>query len=303
MILIVDGNNISMRAAYGCAQLYDKFGTPTGCFMTTVRTICNVADKVRPDRVFCVWDAGHSKFRKALLPTYKDRGEIEDDEAKIQLMAEWRVQVGLLKKHLPLLGVGQFEVGGCEADDIIFKIVRTLSETGMESVILSSDQDFCQLLSPLVSIWNLKKDECLRAGDLEGIYGVTPSQWVEYRCMTGDDSDKIPGVQGIGEKRASAIMKEFGDLRRFFATPEAEKEKAYIKTLRSNGEIIERNRKLMDLKLLPENEVPSPAVDVLMDRALSLEPDKQAFWKICIKHDLNTLLGESNLWPTLWGGS
>ncbi len=305
-ILIADGNNLSLRAMYGCAPLYDSFGFPTGCLMTSVRMIAKAAVAVRPARTIFVWDGGHSNYRKQLYPEYKFRPPLDEDDPKATVLSEWKQQVNALKEYLPLLGVGQIQIKGCEADDLIYRLKTILTQAGYDVVIATTDADFFQLVDDNCFIYHLAREKLYDKKLATEENGVEPHNWVDLRAMTGDDSDNISGVKGVGPKKATSIIKEFGNLELFevhcLQHPEwlAETAKKHHHDVFDNLEIVKRNRALMDLDKLPESEVPQRELESLLDQAILLEPDKKAFWNCCLRHGLNTLMQESHMWPSLY---
>jgi DNA polymerase-1 len=306
-ILLTDGNNLSLRALYGCAALYDFSGFPTGCLMTSVRMICRAAVAVKPLRTIVVWDAGHSPYRKKLFPDYKYRAPLDEEDPKVTIMNEWKQQVDALQKYLPLLGIGQIQVGGCEADDVIYRLKRIVGQEGFETIVATTDADFFQMVGEDCGYYHIAKEKLYGVAETVEEHGVSPQHWVDYRAMTGDDSDNIPGIKGIGPKKAADIITTFGRVENFYHHVDSvdkgwlEKNgKKHHRDLAQNRDIVARNKKLMDLSALPLTEVPQEKVEALLNQALALEPNVKEFWEVCKKHQLNTLLSESHMWSQVY---
>lgn len=300
-VLLVDGNNVSLRAFHGCARLTDMTGFPTACIFTTIRTICQIAAQVMPTRTIVFWDSGHSNWRKQIHPGYKDRGEMTD-ERKLEL-DEWKMQVSALKSYLPMLGIGQIALPGCEADDLIYRVSREFVAADWDVILATTDADFYQLLNDNLVIYHLGSESIVWPDDVLEKYGVTVSQWIDYRAMLGDKSDRIDGVAGIGPVKARDILLQFGTLDLFFSTIEElnpnwldENGKKHHRVLAESKDLIERNRMLMDMSRLPPYEINNEQLQEATGNALDERLDKKAFWAVCQKHNFNTLMQESHLW-------
>lgn len=302
-LLLIDANNLSLRALYGCAPLHDLQGHPVGCLMTSIRSILKIASKIRPVRTFMVWDAGHSEFRKRIYPDYKRRDKI--DEEKERILEEWRMQTALLEKYLPDLGVAQIKIQGCEADDLIFKIQEYRKEFSEGStVIASSDADFMQLIDSRVKVFNLASEKIFDEEAVVQEYGVKPRQWAEYRAMTGDGSDNIGGVPGVGPARASGVLKEYGSIENFFQKRFGMKNplKKWESEIKNSEGLIKRNIDLMDLSRLPDSEIPLEAFEEVLVQALSQTANHDEFWLHCKRHRLNTVMEDRALWSSVFKG-
>lgn len=303
--LLIDANNLTLRALYGCAALYDSQGFPTGCLMTTIRTICKAAEIVQPKRTICFWDGGHSAYRKEIFPEYKLRQELDPDDPKRIQIQEWKDQCKMLFDFLPLLGIGQIKFGGHEADDLIYATSKILLEYEIDTTIATTDQDFMQMLSDNCNIFHLGRNNIYSREDMVSEYGVTPAQWVDFRAMTGDKSDNIAGVKGIGPKKAAEILNQLGTLDNFFAANDLDEfvnsksAKAHHKSLAQSFDVIERNKKLMDLSALPEDCRPLGLEDAIC-KAIDLVPNPLGFGQFCLDHELRMVMSESVLWPNVW---
>ena len=308
-ILIIDGNNLTLRAAHATPPLYDASGVPTACLMTSLRTLCKISSIIKPLRVFWVWDGGHSKFRKSLFPEYKNRVKFErknldEDDTEDSFISSWKEQVSLLERYLPFLGAAQVRIVGCEADDIIYRLKNIFTVENFDIVLATSDLDFNQIVDEKFKVFNLSKNKLVDAFSIEEEFGVRPEQWCEYRSMVGDTSDNIPGVESIGEKRSSEIMKKYGTFEKFYSSfPSIEKPKSFEINLYKSSEIFYRNLSLIDFSKLPENEVPQFEVRRLVFCGLGIKPDLKSFRNVCLRHQLSTLMSESAMWKAVCGDS
>jgi len=205
----------------------------------------SVIRRLKPQQVVFTFDGGRSPFRTGLLSTYKDR------DKKLGFDYEdFMRQKDLGRDLFRAFGIAVAYHKGYEADDIIAMITRRAQKANWDVVIVSGDKDFNQLISKPeegsgeVSIYNTTKNSIVDYKNLKSITGYEPHETVDYLCLLGDDSDKIPGYPGIGPKKALQILEEFGSVEHL---------------LRSGGkfgkvdmpklkEVWERNKKLIDLR-------------------------------------------------------
>lgn len=209
--LIIDGNNQVHTTAHGTRG--DCKATPR----YVASRIEKLVEWICPTNVITAWDSGRS-FRNDLLPTYKSgRTKLPGIDQAIRTT----------QRMIQDAGHRVFKSEGFEADDIIATVVKDALETGANAVIYSADKDLHQLLvrdhvSQLLHASFRDKHltfDWLTAHDLFADTGVTPSQWVEYRCLTGDESDNVKGVPLIGPKTAAQILAACQTLDQFYADP------------------------------------------------------------------------------------
>ncbi len=199
--LYVDGHNLLHRAAFGFpARITSRSGrdiTLVFGFFALIRAGARSLDT--PPEVIVVFDGQDGAAdRRALLPRYKP--PVTGDE---EVFADLpRIQDGL-----NLLGIGWIENTRWEADDVIASLIATYP--AREHLIMSTDKDFYQLLSPRVSVLNTQRRadrRRIRPAEVYDKHGVLPHQWCDYRALTGDKSDNIPGIRGIGDKTAARLL-------------------------------------------------------------------------------------------------
>ena len=209
-ILLIDGNSMINRAYYGIRPLTAPDGTPTNALLGFFNTYLKVSGEEKPDGVAVCFDVHAPTFRHKLYGDYKaGRHPTPDDLV---------TQIGVLKELLDLLGIPRRELAGYEADDLLGTLSRAAAEKGCEVTVLTGDRDALQLAGEGVKI----KIATTKAGQpltvdydplkIELDYGVTPRALIDVKALMGDKSDNIPGVPGIGEKTALALIAEKGTL-------------------------------------------------------------------------------------------
>lgn len=247
-ILIVDGNNIASRSFHKLDLSYNGFDT--SALYGFLRSLARYVDSVKPDSCFVCWDGGNSARRKTLFPGYK-----ANRKKKFEKLAPWEKEryehyyreLHVLRKRLPFLGVHQLFAEGVEADDWIANLVFFLRvRVRAKCIILSGDKDMYQLVGDGVLVLNPADDSILTIKNFERVVGMRPEQWLDYRAMTGDKSDDIPGVRLIGDVSARKIIRryEFVD----FCLENGERGMDRVaKRVVEGLDIVKRNLELMSL--------------------------------------------------------
>jgi len=258
MLVVIDIYNVAWTTALGMQNL-SVHGQKTGVIYNFFRQVIATAKKFRPDLVVFADDSVRSK-RKAIFPEYKEarKKRAEDELAEQKLIRKQiRSQIVTTKKWLLMIGFQIFRASGLEADDIIANICLQYPDENI--VIVSTDNDLYQLISPTVSIYNARKKELLTLDWFRDTYGIEPPQWAMVKQLAGCHTDSVPGIPGIGEKTALKYLR--GELK--------STTKAY-KKIQEGQEIIERNKKLV---ALPFEKVP---IEIKWVR-----PDFQKFLALC----------------------
>jgi len=204
LVYLVDGSNYVFRAYHAIRGLSTSYGLPTNAVYGFVQMLFKLVKDYSPPYLAVVFDAEGKTFREEIYPEYKaNRGAPPEDLS---------VQFKEIVKILDELGVARLEMEGYEADDVMGTIARRVEHEGGRVVLVTGDKDFCQLVSPQVTLLDTMR---YRETDVEGVvkrFGVPPERVVDVLALTGDPSDNIPGVRGIGEKTAARLIGEWGSL-------------------------------------------------------------------------------------------
>lgn len=215
---IVDGKNLLWRNADAFSELtanVDGEEIRTGGMYGFVAGLLRIRSKYRAP-VIVAWE-GTDNFRLKLWPDYK-RKRVEDaTPAQKELTLEVMASEFRLNELLSHAGVRQYYGVECEADDVIATLATTLRHKNFEVVIYTGDSDLRQLVGPGVTIASPGvRSSGDKLYDFQAVverYGVRPRQLPDWKALAGDSSDGIPGLPGIGEKTASALVAEFGHLK------------------------------------------------------------------------------------------
>jgi len=208
LLFLVDANHMCSRAYY-THDLYSSSGEPTGMiygFMNMLRAECA---KWQPDGLIVVWDYGKSEKRKKLWADYKSDRSVRDDA--------WFRQINKIHNMLTALGIPRFGITGVEADDIIGMLTKEekVAPEYNKILIISADQDMHQLINDKVIQYNPISKTVIDEKVLMDTTGLRPDQVVDYKALLGD-KDEVPGINGIGKKTASSILKKYDNLEKFY---------------------------------------------------------------------------------------
>ncbi|MCR4310722.1 MAG: DNA polymerase I [Deltaproteobacteria bacterium] len=211
-LYLIDGHNVLYRTFFGVPRLTAPDGTPTNVVLGVARILLKILREERPDSVVAVFDSREPTPRHALYPEYKAN--------RLKTPEDLSSQIPVVDEMIDALGVRRLSVAGAEADDIIGTLSRRAEERGMDVVIISSDKDMYQLVSPRVKVRDGLKEHTVGEAQVEEVFGVPPAKVPDLLALAGDPSDNIPGVPGIGEKTASELIRDFGSLDAVLAHPE-----------------------------------------------------------------------------------
>jgi len=214
------------------------------------KTVQSLAKSYNCSKVIITADWGSSSYRKGINPDYKqnrkDKFAEQTEEERMQFEAffeEFEESLEVLAEDYPVL-----RYKGVEADDIAAHLVKEKDKYGLESIwMISSDRDWDLLIQENVGRFSYVTRKEVTLENWHDHYDVTPEQYISLKCLTGDKGDNVPGVPGIGPKRALTLIQEYGSaLDLYDALPIAGKYK-YIEALNENAEQLIQNYELMDL--------------------------------------------------------
>ena len=242
MLTLIDGNSLLFRAYYGVhSRLTRADGTPTGAVYGFFNMILPILASAKPDDAFiCVFDASRITFRQDIYPEYK----MNRTATPADLIAQGQmIQSGLMSLGMPVLCVP-----GVEADDVIATLARQNCTTTNATRIITSDKDLMQLVSDCVFLYDGMKNREIRTDAVLEKFGVKPHQVIDVQSLMGDSSDNVPGVPGIGPKKAAELINQFGSLDNLYANLDAVQNERIRGLLRDNREMAYISKQLVTLK-------------------------------------------------------
>ncbi len=214
-IVLIDGHSILNRAFYGIPDLTNSEGLHTNAVYGFLNIMFKILDEEQPDHLAVIFDRSEPTFRHKMYSEYKGN--------RAPMAAELRQQVPIVKDVLRAMGIETVEKAGYEADDILGTISREAEKDGMDVRIISGDRDLLQLATDdiMVRIPKTKRGsteiEDYYAKDVLERYQVTPTEYIDVKALMGDSSDNIPGVPGIGEKGATAIISKYKSIENAYS--------------------------------------------------------------------------------------
>lgn len=208
-LILVDGSSYLYRAYHAFPPLTNSAGQPTGAMYGVLNMLRSLIMQYEPSHVAVVFDAKGKTFRDELFEAYKShRPPMPDD---------LREQIAPLHDMVTAMGMPLLSVSGVEADDVIGTLAKQAAAEGRAVLISTGDKDMAQLVTPDITLINTMNNTILGPEEVETKYGVPPSLIIDYLALMGDSSDNIPGVPGVGEKTAQALLQGLGSLDDIYA--------------------------------------------------------------------------------------
>ncbi|MDR1969799.1 MAG: DNA polymerase I [Candidatus Nomurabacteria bacterium] len=207
---LIDGKSIFYRSYYAMPSLSMRDGTPTGGVYGFAAMALELLRKIEPDYVAVAWDKSKTNIRRRveIYPEYKAHRK--------PAPPDFYAQIPLLLELLEAFGWPLYELDDYEADDIMGTLSKQANEQGINTIMISSDLDMLQVVDDDTELYALKKGlanlEKFDVATFEQKYGLKVEQFLDLKSLKGDASDNIPGVPGIGEKTAIALLQEYGSL-------------------------------------------------------------------------------------------
>lgn len=208
-LILIDGNSIVNRAYFALPMLTAKDGSPSGAVYGFANILVRAITEYRPKYIAVAFDMHAPTFRHKMYDGYKaTRHGMPDDLA---------VQMPIVKEMLGLMNIYNVGREGIEADDIIGTLAKAHE---VETLILTGDRDSFQLIDDSTSVLYTRRGvsevEVMTVESLKSSLGLTPAQIIDYKALAGDPSDNIPGVNGIGDKRATELLGKFGSVAEIY---------------------------------------------------------------------------------------
>ncbi|MBO0639341.1 DNA polymerase I [Pantoea agglomerans] len=207
-LILVDGSSYLYRAYHAFPPLTNSAGEPTGAMYGVLNMLKSLLAQYNPSHVAVVFDAKGKTFRDELFEHYKSHRPPMPDEL--------RAQIEPLHEMVRAMGLPLLAVSGVEADDVIGTLALEAEKKGLSVLISTGDKDMAQLVTPAITLINTMNNTILGPEEVEQKYGVPPALIIDFLAMMGDSSDNIPGVPGVGEKTAQALLQGLGSMQTIY---------------------------------------------------------------------------------------
>ena len=255
-LLIVDSLNIAFRW---------KHQGVTDFKYDYVRTVESLAKSYNAGNIIITADGG-SSYRKEIFPEYKaNRKEKyaeqtpQEEKEFAMFMAEFSNTLTLLKEKYPV-----FQFKGVEADDIAAYISMNLDKYGLDECwMVSSDKDWDLLINDKVSRFSTVTRKETTVHNWDEHYDFDIPDYITFKCLTGDKGDNVPGIPGVGPKRAVQLMEQYGDVFDIYDACPIDGKYKYIQNLNENAEQLLTNVELMDLVTYSEQAIGEQNIEVI----------------------------------------
>ncbi len=230
-LMVIDGNSIVNRAFYGVSQnLSTRDGLPTNAIFGFLNILLKLLDEEKPEGLAVAFDLKAPTFRHLAYEGYKAQRKGMPDELAAQMP--------VLKEVLDAMNIRRYELEGWEADDLLGTMARINGEDGGDTVVVTGDKDSLQLIDQRTTVklvttrMGQTTTKNMTPDAFREQYGFDPIHIIDLKALMGDASDNIPGVKGVGEKTAMALIQQYGSVDAIYARmPDLDAKPAVLKKL------------------------------------------------------------------------
>ncbi len=293
-LMVIDGNSIVNRAFYGVSQnLTTREGQPTNAIFGFLNIMNKLLDEVSPEALCVTFDRSAPTFRHLAFAEYKANRKGMPEELASQMP--------LLKDVLSALNIPMYELDGWEADDLLGTIARLDEQAGWETVVVTGDKDSLQLVTDATTVKLVStrmgrtttRDMTPEAFYEE--YGFAPKHIVDLKALMGDSSDNYPGVKGVGEKTAMALIQLYHTVEHLYShmpdlcsAPDIPAKPGLIKKLEEGRESARQSYELAVIR----TDAP---IDFKPEDNLRKEPDNNRLYQLFLSLEFSKLIDKYHL--------
>ncbi|NCE65801.1 DNA polymerase I [Pseudoflavonifractor sp. 524-17] len=214
-LMVIDGNSIINRAFYGVRPLATRDGVPTNAVYGFLTILFKLEEEEKPDALCVTFDRAAPTFRHLAYEPYKAQRK--------GMPEELAAQMPLLKEILEAMNIPRYELDGWEADDLLGTIAAKDAQAGWETVVVTGDKDSLQLITDhtRVKLVTTRMGQTttrdMTPAAFQADYSFAPIHMIDLKALMGDASDNIPGVKGVGEKTAMALVQLYGSISHLYS--------------------------------------------------------------------------------------
>jgi len=284
-LLLIDGHYYVYRSFHAIQTLNNSRGEPTNAIYGFVKTVRKMIKDLRPDLAAVFWDEGMPERRVQLQPAYKQQREAMPEKMIPQL--------DFIRSFVRPMGIKSVALPNTEADDLMGCYVLAAAQDQHDVILSTNDKDLFQLVSDKVKVYSTNKTDLKHPKDSHALlgveevtekWGVPPAGIGEVLALTGDSVDNIPGVDGIGSKTASALIRQFGTIQNLLDNLKDVPSEKLRKRLEESRTQILQNREMVKLDL--DHALPVPIPD------LKIQPIYDEYLKGLEQCEFKSLLDE-----------
>ena len=278
-VMLIDGSSLIFRAFFALPKLTNNDGVMTNGVYGFLTMYNNAFDRYKPDYVLVAFDRASKTFRHKEFEDYKGTRD--------KMPSELSYQFGILKDILDSLNVKYTDLDGFEADDIVGTYAKMAQEEGYESVLITGDRDYLQLVDEKIVV-NLTKKGVSETKEytvdtIKEEFGLSPKQLIEVKGLEGDKSDNIPGVDGIGPKKAIGFIQKYGSIEGLYEHIDEVSGKKTKETLIDSEAIAYMSKKIGTI-------VTSAPVEFDLEELKVKDPDLESLREKYSKYNFNKFL-------------
>ncbi len=238
---IIDGYAYSYQSFYALSGLYSPEGKPTNAIYGFLKMIYKILEEKQPQYLAVCFDLPSPVFRSQIFTAYKaNRKPMPED---------MREQIGIIKEVLSAYPIAILEQEGFEADDLMATLARHAHDKGIDVYLVTPDKDIAQVLKQGIQIFDPKKNLIIESKDILEKYQIPPENLSDYFALIGDKIDNIPGVNGIGPKKAVQLLQDWKSLENLYQNLdkiEPDKVKKCLETYREDAFLSKRLFSIQD---------------------------------------------------------
>jgi len=282
-IVIIDGHALAFRSYYAIREMSNSKGVATNAIFGFIRSLLRILkEEGENDATVVTFDAPAKTFRHEQFEDYKaGRAPMPQD-------LPW--QIDTIKQIVEHMGLYQTEYAGLEADDLIGTIAKRTEAMGYRVEIVTSDRDSYQLVSDRVCVRGLDKTDRFGPEEVFKKYGVTVEQWTDYRALTGDSSDNIPGAKGIGPKSAQKLLETYGSLDYILENLDTIEPTKFADKIKASLEDVKFSRQLSEI-------ITNADIPITPEAWAVRELNKEPLTELLLELELNAALRDLGLTP------
>ncbi len=282
-LVLVDGSSYLYRAFHALTPLINRQGEPTGAIKGVINMLRRLQKDFPQSTIAVIFDAKGKTFRDGIYPEYKaHRPPMPDD---------LRPQVQPIHDIIKAMGLPLLVIEGVEADDVIGTLAHQATEKGLDVVVSTGDKDMAQLVNQHVTLVNTMTETIMDVAGVEAKFGIPPELIIDFLALMGDKVDNIPGVAGVGEKTALALLQGIGGIEAIYQNLDAVSTLGFrgAKTmpdkLRSNEADARLSYQLATIKT-------DVVLDIHVADLCAVDPDNEALSNLFQRFEFKTWIAE-----------
>ncbi|MDP4001004.1 MAG: 5'-3' exonuclease H3TH domain-containing protein [bacterium] len=266
-LILIDGHALFHRAYHALPEMRGPGGFPTGAIFGFLSMFFKALADIKPTHALVTFDVKGPTFRDKMSADYKATRKPPPDDLNMQLPK--------LKEILEALEIPIYEKEGFEADDLL-GIISHKTPKDVLNIIVTGDLDLLQLINDNTQVYKFRIGfsdiQIFDEAKMIEVYGLKPSQWVDYKALRGDPSDNIPGVKGIGQKGATELIQNFINLDGVYLVAEAGNSRIKPATLKKL--LAEKDKAYLSQKLANINRENNLDLDFEQSKMSNYNKDK-----------------------------